>query len=115
MPRLLRSLAKESGFRARETRALEELGKRSGTIISTGGGCVLREENYPLLHQNGTIVWLKRDLTRLDRAGRPLSQGADLEQLYAVRKARYERFSDCIVDNNGPVEDTVKQILEGLA
>ena len=105
----------ESGFRARETRALEELGKRSGTIISTGGGCVLREENYPLLHQNGTIVWLKRDLTRLDRAGRPLSQGADLEQLYAVRKARYERFSDCIVDNNGPVEDTVKQILEGLA
>ena len=27
----------------------------SGIILSTGGGCVTRPENYPLLHQNGTI------------------------------------------------------------
>jgi shikimate dehydrogenase len=52
----------EAGFRRRETRILSELGKQSGTVISTGGGCVTREENYPLLHQNGVIVWLRRGL-----------------------------------------------------
>ena len=105
----------EDGFRARETRALEQLGKRSGIVLSTGGGCVLREENYPLLHQNGTIVWLRRDLERLAREGRPLSVGADLNRLYAQREARYARFADRTADNNGTVESTVKQILEGLA
>ena len=28
----------------------------SGIILSTGGGCVTRPENYPLLHQNGTVT-----------------------------------------------------------
>ena len=41
----------EAGFRKRETAILAQLGKQSGTVISTGGGCVTRPENYPLLHQ----------------------------------------------------------------
>ena len=61
----------EDGFRRRETEVLSELGKRSGLVISTGGGCVTREENYPLLHQNGTIIRITRDLTKLAREGRP--------------------------------------------
>lgn len=40
---------------------LAELGKRSGLVIATGGGCVTRAENYPLLHQNGTIFCLTRE------------------------------------------------------
>ena len=64
----------EAEFRRLETEALRELGKRSGVILSTGGGCVTRAENYPLLHQNGTIFWLLRDLSGLPSKGRPLSQ-----------------------------------------
>ena len=45
----------EETFRKLETEVLAEQGKRSGIILSTGGGCVTRVENYPLLHQNGTI------------------------------------------------------------
>ena len=104
----------EPGFRRRETATLSELGKKSGTVISTGGGCVTRQENYPLLHQNGTIIWLRRDLDKLAREGRPLSLGADLSAMYAVREPLYARFADFTVDNTGTPEETVDAILEVL-
>ncbi len=104
----------ESGFRSRETKVLSDLGKGSGQVIATGGGCVTREENYPLLFQNGSIVWLQRDLDKLPTDGRPLSQAGRLEQMYAVRKPLYEAFADYIVDNNGSLEDTIAEILYQL-
>ena len=104
----------EAGFRKRETRILSDLGKQSGTVISTGGGCVTREENYPLLHQNGVIVWIRRDLNSLAREGRPLSLNADLSAMYAVRAPLYEHFADFTVENDGNAEDTVNSILEVL-
>ena len=105
----------EDAFRARETAALAELGKRSGAVLATGGGCVCREENYPLLHQNGTIFWLQRDLALLPKDGRPISQRSDLTALYAQRAPLYARFADAVIDNNGTPEETVQKILEVLA
>lgn len=105
----------EAAFRAQETQALRALGARSACVIATGGGCVTREENYPLLHQNSVIVWLQRDPARLPANGRPLSQGADLSAMYAARAPLYARFSDHTVDNNGAPEHTVEKILEVLA
>ena len=104
----------ESGFRRRETAILAQLGKQSGTVISTGGGCVTRPENYPLLHQNGTIVWLRRDLDKLAREGRPLSLNADLHAMYAARQPLYQRFADLTADNTGTPEETADAILEVL-
>ena len=105
----------EDAFRARETAALAELGKRSGAVLATGGGSICREENYPLLHQNGTIFWLQRDLARLPKDGRPISQRSDLAALYAQRAPLYARFADAVIDNNGTPEETVRKILEVLA
>lgn len=105
----------ESGFRKLETEVLSILGQKSGQVIATGGGCVTREENYPLLHQNGTIYWLKRDLAKLPTDGRPLSQAVALEQMYAVRQPMYNRFCDCIVSNDGAPEDAVLKILKGYS
>ena len=104
----------EAAFRDLESRVLAELGKRSGAVIATGGGAVLREENYAALHQNGTIVWLTRDLARLPIDGRPVSQATSLDALFAARKTRYERFADHIIDNNGAPDETVRAILEAL-
>lgn len=104
----------EAGFRARETAVLRALGKRSGLILSTGGGCVTREENYPLLHQNGTIFWLQRELSLLPKEGRPLSLQNDLHDMYEKRRPLYARFADCVIDNNGTPEQTVNAILEVL-
>jgi len=100
----------EEEFRRLETQVLAELGKQSGLVIATGGGCVTREENYPLLHQNGTIFWLKRDLDRLPTDDRPLSQTHRLTDMYQVRMPMYERFADHIIDNNGAPEDTLEAI-----
>ena len=104
----------EAVFRAWETKALEETGKQSGLILATGGGCVTREENYSLLHQNGVIVYLKRDISLLPKDGRPLSQKNSLDAMYQTRRPLYEAYADFTVDNNGTPEDTVKAILACL-
>ena len=104
----------EEIFREWETMALEHLGKQSGLVIATGGGCVTRQGNYPALHQNGSIVWLERDLSLLPTDGRPLSQSNRLEEMYAVRKPLYEAFADVRVANTGSPENTVTEILSKL-
>lgn len=104
----------EAAFRALETKAIAELGMQSGLIIATGGGCVTRSENYPLLHQNGRIFCLERDISKLPTDGRPLSQAGKLAEMYRVRKPLYDRFADHIIDNNGSLENTVGQILRVL-
>lgn len=104
----------EDAFRQVETHVLSELGKKSGCVIATGGGCVTRAENYPLLHQNGKLIWLQRDLNRLPKEGRPISQRSDLHSLYEARKARYERFCDIMIENDRSVDDSINQILQSL-
>jgi len=100
----------EDVFRRHETAALDSLGMQSGKIISTGGGCVTRERNYSLLHQNGTLFWLQRDPANLPTEGRPLSQKIKAEEMYRIRKPLYEAFADFIINNDGDIEDTLRQI-----
>ena len=104
----------ESAFRAYETKVLSELGKQPQLIIATGGGCVTQKRNYPLLHQNGNIFWLKRDLDLLPTEGRPLSQTTRLNEMYEIRKAMYESFADYTIDNNADLENTANQIISIL-
>ena len=100
----------EEVFRNYETEVLEQLGKRSGLVIATGGGCVTKAANYLLLHQNSTVIWLCRDLNLLPTNGRPLSQAGRLEDMYKVRKPLYEAFSDFSVNNDSEPKEVVKQI-----
>lgn len=104
----------ESAFRDAETDVLAGLGKLSGSVIATGGGCVLREENYPLLHQNSLIIWLKRPLDALPVSGRPLSQRVSPQELYRIREPYYRRFADHCVENRSSPEAAVAGILEVL-
>lgn len=102
----------EDAFRDWETKALAELGKQSGLIIATGGGCVTKERNYPLLHQNGEIFWIRRDLNELPTDGRPLSQQGKLSEMYRIREPMYDAFKDRVIDNDGTPEDAVNRILK---
>ncbi len=102
----------EDAFRTLETDAIREAGKRSGTVIATGGGCVTRPENLPYLRQNGVIVWLKRDLSMLPREGRPLSLAGGPEALYEIRRPLYERFADAVIENGAAVDATVRLLME---
>lgn len=103
----------EEGFRSREIKVLSELGKQSGLVIATGGGCVTFSINHSFLHQNGRIFWLKRDISQLPTDGRPLSQKGNLEEMYRIRKPLYEKFADVIIENE-TVEKTVQQIMEAI-
>lgn len=106
----------EAGFRDREEHAIAELTSRSGIVLATGGGAVLREANRAALKANGTVVYLSaspHDLwlrTRHDR-NRPLLQTADpkgrLEALYAERDPLYREVADFIIETGKP---TVAQL-----
>lgn len=101
-------------FRDMETAVLAELGKRSGLVLATGGGCVTKDRNYPLLHQNGGIFWLTRDLNKLPTDGRPLSQAGQLEEMFRVREPMYRSFADAMINNNQDLHETVETILNSL-
>lgn len=105
----------EEQFRKLEAEVIAASGKLSGMIISTGGGCVTRKENYKHLHQNGVIVWLRRDIEKLAREGRPLSENADLRAMYEKRRGCYESFADITAENNGDIDDTVMRILNSVS
>jgi shikimate dehydrogenase len=100
----------EAAFRALEREEAARWGRESGKILITGGGVVKDPRNRAALRQNGRIYELRRDLKRLSTAGRPLSQGADLQALYAQRAPLYAAFRDASADNNGPAEDTAAAI-----
>ena len=104
----------EEAFRRVETSVLTRLGKESGLVIATGGGCVTREENYPLLHQNGVILRIDRPLALLATEGRPISQNTELSLLFAKRDPLYEDFGDLTIENRGTVDQVVDRILEVL-
>lgn len=104
----------EEVFRELETQVLSTLGKQSGLVIATGGGCVTRNRNYPLLHQNGHILWIRRSEECLATEGRPLSQSGNLTQMYAEREPLYHAFADFFIENNATPMDAVTAILEKL-
>lgn len=104
----------EETFRRLETEVLQELGKRSGLVISTGGGCVTRPENYDFLHQNGTIFRINRDLELLPIDGRPLMKTNTKADMLRIRDPLYNRFADHQVDNNSTPEEAAAQILHLL-
>lgn len=104
----------EASFRSLESETLLDLGKQSGLVIATGGGCVTIPNNYEKLHRNGTIVWLKRDLDLLPTDGRPLSQTGHLQEMYQKRASLYARFADFSVENSGDPQETAEEIIRIL-
>ena len=113
IPQIFETLG-EPGFRKIESQVLEQLGKQSGLVIATGGGCVTQKENYAHLHQNGSIIWLKRDLDQLPTDGRPLSKAGELDKMYAARKPLYDRFADFSVDNDSDPNTVADKIISVL-
>ena len=102
----------EARFRKIETEVLGDLGKQSGLVIATGGGCVTRADNYDLLHQNGTIIWIQRNLHALPTDGRPLSHKDKMEAMYEIRKPLYASFSDYIIENNSELEEALSNLID---
>jgi shikimate kinase/rhodanese-related sulfurtransferase len=57
----------EAEFRRLEAVLLRELCERSRTVLATGGGVILREDNRDLLRRTAWVVWLEADAQTLWR------------------------------------------------
>ena len=109
----------EEHFRKLETDAVREICKKENCFISTGGGCVMREENVRLFKDSGKIVYLKTSKSTLIKrlegdSSRPLLAGNKAErlgELFEKRTPVYERVADIIVDTDGL---TPREILETI-
>ena len=89
----------EAAFRKLEAEVIASVGKESGQVIATGGGSVLDLENVRNMKQNGTVIFIKRDIDKLAVDGRPLSLGTDLETMYKKRLPFYEAAADTVMEN----------------
>lgn len=100
----------EAGFRQREREVIDELTRRPGIVLATGGGAVLAAENRAHLAQRGTVVYLEASVdqqlarTRRSRT-RPLLQTADpcarLAELMVVREPLYREIAAITVRTDG--------------
>lgn len=99
----------EKKFRQAETEALRSLPTIERTIVVTGGGIVLREENIELMKRLGVIVWLDGDEETLfarvaRKRNRPLLQTENprksFAQILGVRRPRYANIADIRVDTS---------------
>lgn len=114
----------EPYFRNRETSLLKELSNGHGSVISCGGGTVLRQENIELIKKNSRIILLTATpetiLERVkDSDDRPILNGhKDIDFIGALMKKRrqaYEAAADIIVatdDRN--VDDICMEIVDSL-
>lgn len=99
----------EEGFRKRETSIIDELSQLTNTVLATGGGAVMREENRKFLQSRGTVVYLHASInqqiqrTAKDR-NRPLLQNQDraqvLTELMALRDPIYTEVCDIQVETD---------------
>ena len=100
----------EDGFRKIESEVVREQSAARGVILVTGGGVVTRAENYAPLRSNGRLYQICRPVAELSREGRPLSIGADLNEMAAVRMPLYKKFADTAIENNRTPEDAAADI-----
>lgn len=100
----------EEGFRAREEQVIDDLTRRSGIVLATGGGVVMREANRRHLHERGMVVYLQTPVSlQMERTARdrnrPLLRTADpqqrLTELMELRDPLYRATAHVVVPTSG--------------
>lgn len=97
----------EDAFRKIETERLKEV---SASVVSCGGGIILKEENRNFIKVNGTTILLTASIDELVRRlkgaeKRPLlaknNEKESLIKLWLDRRAQYLSLSDMTIDTDG--------------
>ncbi|OKB68071.1 shikimate kinase II [Serratia marcescens] len=113
------------GFRRRETIALQTVAKPS-TIVATGGGAILAEENRQFMRQHGAVIYLRapasvlaqrleeypEDAQRPTLTGRPIAE--EMLEVLAAREALYQDAAHYVMDGAADPQRVVEQILAVL-
>ena len=105
----------ETGFRKLESEAvIKTANEKSGAIIATGGGAILRDDNVRALKRNGRLYFLNRSLSALlPTADRPLASSAEaIKKRFEERYDRYIATADREIVTDEVIEHTVNKIIE---
>lgn len=105
----------EECFRNFETQVVKDIASYDNHIVSTGGGCLLREENRALFKSCGKIIFLRTQLNTLSErlkgdTTRPLLKGdmkSRLEKLLKERAPIYENSADIVIDTDALTPEEV--------
>ncbi len=106
----------EKKFREAETEALRRMRTEEQTIITTGGGIVLRKENVEILRSQAAIVWLDADEETLfarasRKRNRPLLHTKNprkaFSQIFGARRPLYANIADIRIDTSVLTDEEV--------
>ncbi len=120
-----------AAFREIEKRVIQCACERDNQVVATGGGAVLDEDNVKRMKDSGVIVWLKADISTIEkriiednttRDFRPslTSKGSveEVRETLLTRNPFYERAMDFFVDTDSmdieAVCDTIIQKIKGV-
>ena len=119
----------EAGFRDLETECLLSLRQQPASVVSLGGGAVVRPGNRPLIGSLGTVIWLDGRPETLTRriAGDPrsaqtrpaLTDGSleqEVIQLLAQREPWYREVADHRIEVDDasalPIAESIRMWLQ---
>lgn len=112
----------EAHFRAIESKLLKDVLRECNSLISTGGGIILNDENRELIKSHAVSVWIKADVDVLynrlkDDDTRPLLRGESLKEriqdLVDKRSSLYAE-ADIHVTNNHDGDQAVKTVVDEI-
>lgn len=105
----------EKHFRDIESEVIRDIADKTGLIIATGGGAVLRDENVMELKHNGKMFLLDRPVDNLVATpDRPLADSKEkIMQRYMERKPIYEACCDIVIDASVDLDEVVERVLKG--
>jgi len=110
----------ETPFRDVEQAVIDELTQQGSSVISTGGGAVLREANRRHLHERSFVIYLRSSADDLFRrlrhdVNRPLLQVPDplgrLRELYAQRDPLYRETAHFVIETGRPSVSTLANMI----
>lgn len=108
-------------FRDLETKVCQELAGRTGLVVDTGGGAILRSRNVEVLKETGRLFWLIASVSTItQRIGqdsqRPSLTGVksfvdEIQDVLHERTPKYQAAADYVIETDGkPVTQVADEI-----
>lgn len=112
-------------FRDLETKVCQELAGRTGLVVDTGGGAILRPRNVEVLRETGRLFWLTASVGTITERIRQDSQRPSLtgvksfldeiQDVLRERTPKYQAAADYVIETDGkPVTQVADEILARL-
>lgn len=112
----------EAHFRDIESQLVVDLGEQEPSIVSCGGGVVVRPENTQNMKKSGRIVFLKATPQTIyervkNSTDRPILNGhmnvEYIAQLMEKRRALYEEAADITIQTDGKTREQICEEIIG--